>query len=61
MTVVFGLPWHAPNLGDRESTHHGIDLFLGNSYAVCGAITIALGAYAVRRKGQGLNSEARMR
>jgi alpha-1,2-mannosyltransferase len=50
VTVAAGLPWHAPYLGDREYTHRGFDLFLGNSYAICGAAALLLGAYEFRRR-----------
>lgn len=55
ITVTIGLPWHAPHLGDREYTHHGFQLFLGNSYAVCAALTLLLAAT------QAVNSDARTR
>ena len=50
ITMVIGLPWHAPYLGDKEYTHHGFDLFLGNSYAVCAVALLLAAAYEFRRK-----------
>jgi alpha-1,2-mannosyltransferase len=55
ITTAAGLPWHAPYLGDREYTHHGIQLLLGNSYTVCAALVLLLGA------AQAVNSDARIR
>ncbi|GAA1713824.1 glycosyltransferase 87 family protein [Kribbella yunnanensis] len=41
-TVTFGigLPWLAPYLDDRELHHHGFELYLGNSYAICAAVLL---------------------
>ena len=50
VTTAFGLPWHSPYLGDKEYTHRGFDLFLGNSYAVCGVASLLLAAYVFRRR-----------
>ncbi|MBB5982285.1 glycosyltransferase 87 family protein [Kribbella solani] len=50
VSIAFGLPWTAPHLGDKEYTLRGFDLFLGNSYAICAATTILLGAYEFRRR-----------
>lgn len=50
VTTAFGLPWHSPYLGDKEYTHRGFDLFLGNSYAVCAVASLLLAAYAFRRR-----------
>lgn len=46
-TVTFGigLPWLAPYMDDRELHHHGFQLYLGNSYTICGAVLLAAAAY----------------
>lgn len=45
VVTVFGFPWLAPNHDDREYHLHGVDLILGNAYAVLAAITILHAAY----------------
>lgn len=48
ITMTLGLPWFAPYFGDREYTHHGFDLILGNSYPIV-AIAFIATAFAPRR------------
>ncbi|MFF1823268.1 glycosyltransferase 87 family protein [Kribbella sp. NPDC058245] len=45
-TVTFGigLPWLAPYMDDRELHHHGFQLYLGNSYAICAAVLLLAAA-----------------
>ncbi|WP_432943090.1 glycosyltransferase 87 family protein [Kribbella sp. CA-253562] len=50
VTTAFGLPWHSPYLGDKEYTHHGIQLVVGNSYALCGVAVLGLALYGFRRR-----------
>ncbi|MEV6284216.1 glycosyltransferase 87 family protein [Kribbella sp. NPDC051770] len=50
VTTAFGLPWHTPYLGDKEYTHHGLQLVAGNSYALCAVATIGLALYGLRRR-----------
>ncbi|GAB2557268.1 glycosyltransferase 87 family protein [Kribbella endophytica] len=50
VSTGFGLPWHTPYLGDKEYTHHGLQLVAGNSYALCAVATIAVALYGMRRR-----------
>jgi alpha-1,2-mannosyltransferase len=50
VTMAFGLPWHSPHLGDKEYTHHGFQLVVGNSYALCGVAVLGLAPYGFRRR-----------
>jgi len=52
ITMGIGLPWHAPYLGDKEYTHRGFDLFLGNSYAVCAVALLLAATYEFRRRAR---------
>lgn len=45
VTMTVGLPWLAPYLGDRELTHTGGDLLLGNSYAIVTALVLTTAAF----------------
>ncbi|TWD80234.1 alpha-1,2-mannosyltransferase [Kribbella amoyensis] len=45
-----GLPWHTPYLGDKEYTHHGLQLLAGNSYTLCAFATIGMALYGTRRR-----------
>ncbi|MFB6723778.1 glycosyltransferase 87 family protein [Kribbella sp. NPDC056345] len=49
-TVTFGigLPWLAPYMDDRELHHHGFELYLGNSYAIC-AVVLLIAAWQRRK------------
>lgn len=49
VTTTLGLPWFAPYFGDREYTHQGLDLFLGNSYPIV-AIAFIATAFATRQR-----------
>ncbi|WP_328992833.1 glycosyltransferase 87 family protein [Kribbella sp. NBC_01245] len=49
ITTTLGLPWFAPYFGDREYTHQGFDLFLGNAYPIV-AIAFIATAFAIRRR-----------
>ncbi|GAB3818085.1 glycosyltransferase 87 family protein [Kribbella italica] len=50
VSTAVGLPWRTPYLGDKEYTHHGLQLIAGNSYALCAAATIGLALYGMRRR-----------
>jgi alpha-1,2-mannosyltransferase len=41
VATALGLPWFAPHLGDREYTHHGFDLMLGNAYILAALALLA--------------------
>ncbi|WP_185448844.1 glycosyltransferase 87 family protein [Kribbella qitaiheensis] len=56
VTMAVGLPWRAPYLSDKEYHHHGFQLFVGNSYAVCAVALLLAAAYEFRRKGANLLS-----
>ncbi len=45
LTFGIGLPWLAPYMDDRELHHHGYQLFLGNSYAICAVVLLGTAAY----------------
>jgi len=45
LTFGIGLPWLAPYMDDRELHHHGFQLYLGNSYAICAAVLLGIAAY----------------
>lgn len=49
VTVVFGLPWHAPYLEDREYTHQGTDLLVGNSYTLAAIALLTAALWTLRR------------
>jgi len=49
LTFGIGLPWLAPHMNDKELHHHGFELYLGNSYAICGAIVLLAAVYSFRR------------
>ncbi|MFC0625778.1 glycosyltransferase 87 family protein [Kribbella deserti] len=49
VTMAFGLPWYAPYFGDREYTHQGFDVVLGNSYALVAVAFIATSLLTKRR------------
>ncbi|MFI5729810.1 glycosyltransferase 87 family protein [Kribbella sp. NPDC051587] len=50
LTFGIGLPWLAPHMRDRELHHHGFQLYLGNSYMICGVVMLLAAAYSLRRR-----------
>lgn len=50
ITFGIGLPWLAPYMDDRELHHHGIDLYLGNSYAICAVVMVGAAAFSLRNR-----------
>ncbi|WP_165956886.1 glycosyltransferase 87 family protein [Kribbella antibiotica] len=46
LSFGLGLPWIGPRMDDRELHQHGFEIFLGNAYAIVGAILVLAAAYA---------------